>query len=419
MQRTFLLLIGFVFGTWIASAQSSAPMQQPLTLSDPLADKNFYLLTALGRDPELSHAISARRDINKLAQDRIHNLHDALAKYSNDANTYIAPLRWSPTQIEQISQDLEEIYSSDDSVRKFVNGPLRESGAGPAGLSGANLLISLWEQETAAINTILDVYGTGKDPRYPDIDRLAYDAHSVGYLEFLRELDTIVDDSTEDSQIIEFARPSIRASLLLLLANQRDEAARFEPLEQQANALPLARLHTFQWPGYTYSAILIPGIGPDVQGAQISPMGLLHTALAAECYRKKLSPFIILSGGYVHPNQTAYSEAVEMKKILINKFHIPAEAILIDPHARHTTTNLRNASRILYRDQFPLKMPVLIAGDIYQTRYILSAEFAQRCDKELGYRPFTDLKQIASDLIVWEPNYLPSLALDPRDPLDP
>jgi hypothetical protein len=108
-----------------------------------------------------------------------------------------------------------------------------------------------------------------------------------------------------------------------------------------------------------------------------------------------------------------------MKQILINKFDIPPEAIFIDPHARHTTTNLRNASRILYRDQFPLKMPVLIAGDIYQTRYILSAEFAQRCDKELGYRPFTSLKQIASDLIVWEPHYLPALALDPRDPLDP
>jgi uncharacterized SAM-binding protein YcdF (DUF218 family) len=38
-----------------------------------------------------------------------------------------------------------------------------------------------------------------------------------------------------------------------------------------------------------------------------------------------------------------------MKHDLIARLGIPAAAILVDPHARHTTTNMRNAARLLYR----------------------------------------------------------------------
>ena len=72
-----------------------------------------------------------------------------------------------------------------------------------------------------------------------------------------------------------------------------------------------------------------------------------------------------MSGGFVHPAQTPYAEAIEMKKALIADFSIPQEAILVDPHARHTTTNMRNAARLLYRYAIPFEsvacrpMPVI------------------------------------------------------------
>ena len=59
-----------------------------------------------------------------------------------------------------------------------------------------------------------------------------------------------------------------------------------------------------------------------------------------EVYANGKAPLILVSGGYVHPNQTPYCEAIEMKESLVRDFGIPSDAILIDPHARHTTTNL-------------------------------------------------------------------------------
>ena len=58
-------------------------------------------------------------------------------------------------------------------------------------------------------------------------------------------------------------------------------------------------------------------------------------------------PFIIVSGGRVHPFKTQYIEAVEMKHYMIDVLGIPTSAIIIDPFARHTTTNVRNAGHMI------------------------------------------------------------------------
>ncbi len=46
-----------------------------------------------------------------------------------------------------------------------------------------------------------------------------------------------------------------------------------------------------------------------------------------------------------------------MKKFLTSRFGIPPQAIIIDPHARHTTTNIRNADRLIIRYGIPLTKP--------------------------------------------------------------
>jgi hypothetical protein len=108
-----------------------------------------------------------------------------------------------------------------------------------------------------------------------------------------------------------------------------------------------------------------------------------------------------------------------MKKSLIGDFAVPEDAILIDPHARHTTTNLRNAAREMYRYGVPFDRVALITTDSYQSAYIESAEFAKRCEDELGYVPHRIVKRLSVFDLEWMPK-VESLQIDAAgDLLDP
>ena len=71
----------------------------------------------------------------------------------------------------------------------------------------------------------------------------------------------------------------------------------------------------------------------------------------------------------MHPDKTPDAEAIEMKKYLMEAHSIPEAAILVDPHARHTTTNLRNAARMMLRSGAPPEKPLLVASDLIQSVY--------------------------------------------------
>lgn len=417
MLRSFTVLLACALCALASLSQTSVPTREPLTLTHPLQDKNFYLFSLIEQSDAALKALRDDANLATIAKDRAFALHAVVSADHQSAFTYIEPLLWSPSQIESISTSLSRLYASSAAIRTLTNGPLQASGVGPTTATGADLLVSVWRREAEGMNAILSVYGLGVAPAHADIDGLAYSSGDPTYREFLQELVRVSGLSSDAEDL--FVAPALRAAITLLEANQRDEAVRFEPMESGENAAALHHLAAIDWSRYRYSVILVPGIGPDSPGFRLSPMGLLHVRAAAAEYRKGVAPFILLSGGYVHPNQTQFSEAIEMKRALMRDYGIPAEAILVDPHARHTTTNLRNAARILYRDGLPIGRPVLIVGDTFQNRYILSDEFAVRCDHELGYRPFRDLKPISAEALEWTPNFIDSLEQDARDPLDP
>ena len=107
-----------------------------------------------------------------------------------------------------------------------------------------------------------------------------------------------------------------------------------------------------------------------------------------------------------------------MKKSLMADFGVPADAILVDPHARHTTTNMRNAARLIYRYGSPYHKKALVTTDPGQSSSIESADFAQRCLRELGYEPQKVLARISKFDLEFLP-LIDSLQMDPADPLDP
>ena len=200
--------------------------------------------------------------------------------------------------------------------------------------------------------------------------------------------------------------------------NHRDEAGRFEPMQNTENKAALRAIRSIGWSKYRYSVIVVPGAGPGDPNVALSDAGRRRTALAAQRYHEGAAPLILVSGGYVHPSQTRFSEAMEMKRALLDDYHVPESAILVDPHARHTTTNMRNAAREIYRYKIPMDKPALTVSDAAQIRYIESQGFADRCMKELGYLPYRIVNRVSDTDLAFLPQ-IQSLEEDPLDPLDP
>lgn len=212
--------------------------------------------------------------------------------------------------------------------------------------------------------------------------------------------------------------PALRFALMVLEVNERDEAGRLEPLESGENAAAIRAIPSIDWNRYPYAVIVVPGSGPDRPGVNLSPTGRLRAILGARRYREGKAPILLLSGGYVHPIHTSFSEAVEMKKYLVEELGIPTAAVLIDPHARHTTTNIRNAARQIYRYGIPFEKMSMITTDESQSSNIESAAFEDRCLRELGYKPYRLGRRLTPFDLEFRPT-LESLHADPMDPLDP
>jgi hypothetical protein len=160
----------------------------------------------------------------------------------------------------------------------------------------------------------------------------------------------------------------------------------------------------------------VPGEGPETYEEVISPGGIERCKLAANAYEDGLAPFILVSGGKVHPYKTKYCEAEEMKKYMVEKLGIPENAIIMEPHARHTTTNLRNAVRLMLQYRFPEGKPGLIVTDKDDNDYI--AKMDGRCKAELGYVPYKLGNRVSATELEFfaVPD---AFQINPLEPLDP
>ncbi len=105
--------------------------------------------------------------------------------------------------------------------------------------TSADGLAAAVERELKGLNHILEVYGLGKAPAYPEIDGpdpaagAPVAARTVGVAIALAEAARADVPVGRD--------PSVDLALALLDAFDRDDAAAFEPLEAGANAAAFAR----------------------------------------------------------------------------------------------------------------------------------------------------------------------------------
>jgi hypothetical protein len=275
------------------------------------------------------------------------------------------------------------------------------------------LFVHAWQDAANGVNYIINAYTKGQGMRYPLIDSAAFYVKDPGYEATVHRLAQQALDKNKDAL---FFKPGLDMALGLLTLNRRDEAARYEPLEA-ANATAYKQVRKTAWEKYPYSAMVILGASPGGK-EPVSETGKSRCRTGAELFRKGLAPFIIVSGGHVRPAGTPYSEAVEMKKYLVNELKIPVTAVMIDPYARHTTTNLRNAVRVAWKGGVPVNKKMLCVSDAMHLFYVNSTLFTQRCLTELGYMPAADIRQADLYFLSFTPD-LRSLQADALDPLDP
>lgn len=414
LPRLFLATVVFAL-PHLSTAQT---VTKPLPLHAAIQDKNFYLFSVLQADPAVRAALTTDSALGQISAERRAFLAQSLKVCKENAVCTVRALLWTEEEIRMVSFALAHIYQSNSSLRELTDQSLRPSGAYVLYQKqhGEELLVDAWEVCARGLNDILSVYGQGTSPRYPQIDSISFEVNSADFQQHITALASQISADIPASQL--FFEPSLKAALQLLALNHRDEASRLEPMETGVNEAAVKSIPSIQWDKFAYSVIVVPGAGPSDPEIALSEMGRRRISLAADAYHAGKAPFILVSGGYVHPSQTRFSEAIEMKKALLKDYNVPESAILVDPHARHTTTNVRNAVREIYRYHIPMNKPALVISDLAQVDYIAGQSFADRCLKEMGYLPYQIVNRPSDTSLAFLP-LAESLQQDPLDPLDP
>jgi len=276
-----------------------------------------------------------------------------------DAKCRIEAVLWLPEEISAVGDAL----AADPAILGVATRHLRPSGAFAryAAKSDGELVRTAWFDAAAAMNRIYRVYGLGEAPRYPKIDAGDFNPVDAGFGRLVAEaMDMVTLGTAKEAPVFE---APLQFALTLLYLNERELVRRSTPLEAAENAAAAAEVKGVKWSKYPYAAILVLGNGPNAAGKDIGNFGKLRTMRAAQLYRERKAPFIIVSGGAMHPAHTDVIEAMGMKRELIERYGVPASAVLIDPEItqidRYQGLASRYGVRIRYVIDTHTPMPII------------------------------------------------------------
>lgn len=237
----------------------------------------------------------------------------------------------------------------------------------------------------------------------------------------LAVVDAMKDDDLAEWVEADSARRARAEALAMRIAPE-------DPSEKHNHTVIDAIKKFDEWKAYPHHVIIVPGYTPrDIQVANpgVHPVCRRRLEQAYADFRAKKAPFVLVSGANVYPRETPYYEALEMKAALV-KMGLPEDRVLVDARARHSTTNLRNAGRIMLSHGLSRALVACQGGGVGGTEFFdqdfyfsnpTMSTFYARCEKELGYR-IGDLKDGGDDHAIFEPS--PAVRrINWRDPLDP
>ncbi|OPC04086.1 hypothetical protein BAS09_09115 [Elizabethkingia ursingii] len=391
----------------------SAQEKQPQSPQEWEIYKNYYLIYSFRNNALLLQELHKDPAVQTMLTDR--NKRFEAGKDCPTTDCLIDALKWKESEITALNNKFQDLFARNKSFQNFVENTLYTSlkYSKSESLNPKEYLQKALLQDLKAMNNVIDIYGAGKKPNYPDIDSISFNVKDKNYIELLRNVRFDVAADTEKNAFDQTLLSAIR----LLEVNERWDAAQLEPLTKTENKEAYNKVKKTDFSKYPYASLLILGSGPQVYGQKISPMGMLRSRQALRAYQKGLAPFIIVSGGRVHPFKTQYTEAVEMKRYMVEILGIPASVIIIDPFARHTTTNVRNAGRMIIDYGFPKDKWSLVSSSKTHIDYVEKA-MDKRSIKELGTVPYIVGKRIDDLLLEYKPT-ADAFLINPAEPLDP
>ena len=167
-----------------------------------------------------------------------------------------------------------------------------------------------------------------------------------------------------------------------------------------------------------YDLIVVPGFTPlDAT----EPTSTVHPTAAARlddaiaAYRHGLAPVILVTGGNVHPDGTPFNEAMLMKRYLVSQ-KVPAGAIIVEPCARHSHTNLRNAGRFMLSYGLLTALVVTSRDQAFYFANPKMSGFDERCAVDLGYLVGTFQPQPEGRVAFRPSDRVRMRGVDPLDP---
>ncbi|HTE24713.1 YdcF family protein [Flavitalea sp.] len=387
--------------------------------------KNYYLLTLFSERADLISILSTDTELKQITKNKKESLFAAIKTCGRNKACLVSTLQFSNAEIEQVSKRLSLLCSPGSPLASLVKTDLIPSGTYILyqQLKPEEMLVKAWEQDARGINFAIGVYAGGLKPNYPNIDSISLHVAdqkdtsmvTAGHAGLIYNTAWMSNEKHSDRTL--FYTLPLEFALRFIEMNERALAADFEPMQVGENRAAFETIAKTNWQKFPYSVILVPGAGPGDPGVALSAEAIVRCQLAAIEYKKGLAPYIIPSGGKVHPYKTKFNEAIEMKQYLIHELGIPESAIIIDPHARHTTTNMRNAARLMFRYGIPFEKVALTCTTRGQS-FSIGTTLAARCQKELDHVPFKVGKRLNETLLEFYP-LIEALHIDPNEPMDP
>lgn len=417
IMKNALLFFFVAINCLCTSAQTtkSNPPRKFIATANWVQSKNYYLLTLIEQDAAVGNLLKNDVALAKLTQQKLNDLGSSIAD-CKDAACFTDRLKFTDDEIKAVGNELTRLCKPGSALEQLVKTKLIPSYTYSLykTVVPAELLVKAWEQDAAGINYTISVYADGKKPNYPLMDSISFNTKAKRYTTLLYDVNATLIGDVKNTRL--FFEPAMHAALLYLQINERQDPANYEPMTATVNKAALAHIKTVNWSKYPYTVILIPGAGPDNLTSPLSAEGMLRCRLAVQAYRTGKAPFIMPSGGKAHPYKTKYCEAEEMKTYMIQVLHVREYSIIMEPHARHTTTNMRNGVRLIYKYGIPAQKPGLVITDKSQTDAILV--MAARCEKELKYVPYRLGKHLSETEVEFFP--VPEAwQINPYEPLDP
>ena len=419
------ILFSLVSVNCFSQKNTPDPKYQLVKADDFVQSKNYYLLTLFQHLPEVKKILEADEVLSIISKTKNDSLTAALINCGREGTCYLDRMKFTEAEIKLISERLIVLYQPQNALGKLVKEHLIPSGCYVLfqNLPEKEMLVKAWEQDANGINFCIGVYAGGNKPNYPLIDSISFNtkdprnnnSYLYNYVSLLYNTTSLVIQEGKESK--SFFYTSLNFALHFLEMNEREQAADFEPMVKGENKQAADKIKTIKWNDYKYSVIMIPGAGPEEPQVALSAEGMLRCRLAAIQYKKGLAPFIVTSGGKVHPYKTKFCEATEMKQYLVNKLGIPAYAVIIDPHARHTTTNMRNTARLMFRYGMPFDKPGITCTTKGQSSMISNTLIA-RCLKELSEAPYKNGIRLSETEVEFFP-MIEALHINPMEPIDP